>query len=180
MLLQSETKVEPDPRLLGTRAFSTCAAGIFSLTHVRPEANRNRKPRKKGRGKRRDTTQPRTQASSRYPSYKRRLGTERDRRIFKLDRWRHIRNHRGRLGTRPGATKVWTTGGKALQFTSAWKFSSLLFPRPNWLPWVSEDGLKEITTKQNQKMPFVVLFYILISLLFDVRIRSSWWESVCC
>ena len=26
--------------------------------------------------------QPRTQASSRYPSYKRRLGTERDRRIF--------------------------------------------------------------------------------------------------
>ena len=44
--------------------------------------------------------QPRTQASSRYPSYQRRLGTEC---VFdKLDRWRHIRNRRRRLGTRLG------------------------------------------------------------------------------
>ena len=38
--------------------------------------------------------QPRTQACSRYPSDQRKLGT------VKLDRWRHIRNRRGRLGTR--------------------------------------------------------------------------------
>ena len=38
--------------------------------------------------------QPRTQAGSRYLSYQRRLGTD------KPDRWRHIRNHRWRLGTR--------------------------------------------------------------------------------
>ena len=48
--------------------------------------------------------QPRTQASSRYPSYQRRLGTECDRVLGefpdKLDRWRHIWNRRGRLGTR--------------------------------------------------------------------------------
>ena len=48
--------------------------------------------------------QPRTQASSRYPSYQRRLGTECDRVRGefpdKLDRWRHFRNRRGRLGTR--------------------------------------------------------------------------------
>ena len=46
--------------------------------------------------------QPRTQASSRYPSYQRRLRTECDSANFpdKLDRWRHIRNRRGRLGTR--------------------------------------------------------------------------------
>ena len=39
-------------------------------------------------------SQPRTQASSRYPNYQRRLETD------KLDRWRHIRNRRGRLGKR--------------------------------------------------------------------------------
>ena len=44
--------------------------------------------------------QPRTQASSRYPSYKRRLETECV--SDKLDRWRHIRNRRRRLGTRLG------------------------------------------------------------------------------
>ena len=38
--------------------------------------------------------QPRTQTSSRYLSYQRRLGTD------KPDRWRHIRDHRWRLRTR--------------------------------------------------------------------------------
>ena len=46
--------------------------------------------------------QPRTQACSRYPSDQRRLRTEAN---FpdKLDRWRHIRTRRGRLGTRLGS-----------------------------------------------------------------------------
>ena len=49
--------------------------------------------------------QPRTQACSRYPSDQRRLGTEAN---FpdKLDRWRHIRNRRGRLGTRLGILSI--------------------------------------------------------------------------
>ena len=48
--------------------------------------------------------QPRTQASSCYPSYQRRLRTECDSANFpdKLDRWRRIQNRRGRLGMRLG------------------------------------------------------------------------------
>ena len=47
-------------------------------------------------------SQPRTQARSLYPCYQRRLATEWDSANFpdKLDRWRHIRNCRGRLWTR--------------------------------------------------------------------------------
>ena len=53
------------------------------------------------------SNQPLTKASSRYPSYQRRLGTECEASSAnfpdKLDRWRHIRNRRGQLGTRLGS-----------------------------------------------------------------------------
>lgn len=40
--------------------------------------------------------QPGPLGSSRYPSKRRSLGTEPN----KIDRWRHNRNHRGRVGTK--------------------------------------------------------------------------------
>ena len=105
-------------------------------------------------GKKDALPQPRTQASSRYPSYQGRLGTECDSANFsdKLDRWRHIRNRRGRLGTRLALPSLWSRRCPNVRISQSCPlFNKFLITSEPSLPSVGLLGLGSKSVSQEKK-----------------------------